>query len=79
MPSTLLLEENTTYLVCENHDLKKTTLNIPKGVTLIFRGGSIPNGIIDFNNYYIEADPSKCIFPGIISKGHLFNDDIYSA
>lgn len=66
--------ENTTYEIRYEFDLKGTTIKIPNGSTLLFRGGKFSNGIINLNGCFIEGDANiNCGITGCPS-----NEDIYT-
>lgn len=51
---SLMRKGNTTYIIRYNHSLE-TPLDIPEGVTLLFKGGSL-SGQIHMNNTLLEGD-----------------------
>lgn len=69
----LLNENNTIYEIRYNYDLDGAEITIPENCTLKFKGGSISNGNIIFNNtYLIDAN-----FTDVIYSGFIENKDIY--
>jgi len=64
----LILKENTKYRIYKSFDLKGETIQIPKGCTLAFRGGSISNGTIVFNSTIIKGRPRfrNCVLRGSV-------------
>lgn len=65
-PSKTLKEQlvynNTIYEINHEFDLSKEkgVVSIPEGCTLKFKGGSLKNGILKFNNTIIDS-PEKCL------------------
>ena len=51
---SLIHKENTTYIIRYDHTLE-TPLDIPDGVTLLFKGGSL-SGQIHMNNTLLEGN-----------------------
>ena len=50
-----LRSSNTVYVVRDVIDLKKSTIAIPPNCILRFEGGSLNNGIIKYNNTFIDG------------------------
>ena len=50
------LRANQTYIINEDVNLEGRSLRFPKGVTLVFRGGSFSNGKIEGNETIIEVE-----------------------
>lgn len=72
---------NTIYIIQYDYDLQEQTLVLPKGATLLFNGGSINNGVVQFNGGTIIGadkfeDCGNASFTGNWSKGLImsFND-----
>ena len=67
---------NTIYKVTKDLDLNHCVLTIPEGCTLQFDGGSIKNGIVDFNfTTFINPNFSNVRFTGSILNQQLNIDD----
>lgn len=60
------LIENTTYIITKNIDLNGAHLSIPRGCTLVFDGGEISNGQIQFDSTFVNGIPnfSNCGYKG---------------
>lgn len=84
--NTLTVEDfewqNTIYEVRYDFDLQGQTINLPKGATLLFKGGAINNGSVYFNGGTIIgadkfSDCGNASFMGEFSKGLIMSfDDI---
>lgn len=68
---------NVIYKITQDIDLSGGTLTIPSGCTLDFQGGTISNGIIEFNNTQIENKSYNNIFINIKVNGIIENDIVY--
>ncbi len=67
-------KENTTYEIRYAFDLKGANITIPKGSTLLFRGGILLNGSVNLNDCFIEGNANiNCVITGCPS-----NEDIYT-
>lgn len=82
--NTLTVEDfewqNTIYEVRYDYDLQGQTLALPKGATLLFKGGSINNGTIQFNGGTIIGankfeDCGNASFTGNFAKGLIMSFD----
>ena len=82
--NTLTVEDfewqNTIYEVRYDYDLQGQTLALPKGATLLFKGGNINNGTIQFNGGTIIGadkfeDCGNASFTGNWSKGLIMSFD----
>jgi hypothetical protein len=82
--NTLTVEDfewqNTIYEVRYDFDLQGQTINLPKGATLLFKGGSINNGNVYFNGGTIIgadkfSDCGNASFTGEFSKGLIMSFD----
>lgn len=82
--NTLTVEDfewqNTIYEVRYDFDLQGQTINLPKGATLLFKGGSINNGSVYFNGGTIIgadkfSDCGNASFTGEFSKGLIMSFD----
>lgn len=82
--NTLTIEDfewqNTIYEVRYDFDLQGQTINLPKGATLLFKGGSINNGNVYFNGGTIIgadkfSDCGNASFTGEFSKGLIMSFD----
>ena len=51
----ILTEPNNKYIIVYDFDLNGTTLSLGSGSTLVFRGGSIKNGVLIGSNTTIKA------------------------
>lgn len=82
--NTLTVEDfewqNTIYEVRYDFDLQGQTINLPKGATLLFKGGAINNGSVYFNGGTIIgadklSDCGNASFTGEFSKGLIMSFD----
>lgn len=82
--NTLTVEDfewqNTIYEVRYDFDLQGQTINLPKGATLLFKGGAINNGSVYFNGGTIIgadkfSDCGNATFTGEFSKGLIMSFD----
>lgn len=82
--NTLTIEDfewqNTIYEVRYDFDLQGQTINLPKGATLLFKGGAINNGSVYFNGGTIIgadkfSDCGNASFTGEFSKGLIMSFD----
>lgn len=82
--NTLTVEDfewqNTIYEVRYDFDLQGQTINLPKGATLLFKGGAINNGSVYFNGGTIIgadkfSDCGNASFMGEFSKGLIMSFD----
>ena len=76
----MISNTNTIYIIQYDYDLQEQTLVLPKGVTLLFNGGSINNGVVQFNGGTIIGadkfeDCGNASFTGNWSKGLIMNFD----
>lgn len=63
---------NSVLVVEDDYNLAGSVLKIPSNSTLIFKGGSISNGTIDFNHCRIEGDALiTCDFTGEIANDYV--------
>ena len=62
---------NTIYIIQYDYDLDGETINIPDGCILDFKGGSIKNGNIVFNNTFLSDNAA---FKNVLPSGILKND-----
>lgn len=72
--------QNTIYEVRYDFDLQGQTINLPKGATLLFKGGAINNGSVYFNGGTIIgadklSDCGNASFTGEFSKGLIMSFD----
>lgn len=82
--NTLTVEDfewqNTIYEVRYDFDLQGHTINLPKGATLLFKGGAINNGSVYFDGGTIIgadkfSDCGNATFTGEFSKGLIMSFD----
>lgn len=71
---------NTIYIIQYDYDLQEQTLILPKGATLMFKGGSINNGVVQFDGGTIVGadkfeDCGNASFTGNWSKGLIMSFD----
>lgn len=76
----MINEPNTVYEIRYGFDLQEQTLVLPKEATLLFKGGSINNGIVQFNGGTIIGadkfeDCGNASFTGNWSKGLIMSFD----
>lgn len=76
----LELKVNTRYRIYRKIDLKGGVLQIPEGCVLAFRGGSISNGTIVFNETVIKGHPrfKNCHFNGNVKIRKIDDRDFTS-
>lgn len=60
--SKQMTREDITYVVKSRHNLKGKELFIPKGCTLLFKGGCITNGIVHGKGTIIDAGEDKSFY-----------------
>lgn len=72
--SKQMTREEVTYVIKRKHNLKGKELVVPKGCTLLFKGGCITNGIVHGEATVIEAGDDKS-FSNVILGGS-WNPDI---
>lgn len=68
LTQSMISKENTIYIVQYSYNLNGQTITIPEGSILVFEGGSISNGSINFTNTILSGKP---IMSNIISSGTL--------
>ena len=76
----MINETNTIYEIRYDFDLQGQTINLPKGATLLFKGGAINNGSVYFNGGTIIgadkfSDCGNASFTGEFSKGLIMSFD----
>lgn len=66
---------NTRYVIQYDYDLKGATIEVPEGCILDFQGGSLSNGVITGDSYYINDRNSW----GFLKNVHLLgaNNEMY--
>ncbi len=70
--SSQIKEGNTIYKVCYNYDLKGSEITIPEHCVLLFDGGGIENGTINFTNTELSGYPQiDCKLKGSIPKADI--------
>ena len=74
---------NTRFIIQYDYDLNGGTLEIPEGCTLDFQGGSIKNGTISGEKFYIKSYLRKIFenikFTGSIARSLTFEADWFVA
>lgn len=65
LTQSMISKENTIYIIQYDYNLNGQTITVPGGSTLLFKGGSISNGMINLNNCIIIS-PLLYIFRNII-------------
>lgn len=68
----MINQPNTIYEIRYDFDLNGKEITIPEGCVLQFEGGSLSNGIIEFNNTYLKEDIK--IYTNL--KGTIYNNSI---
>lgn len=71
----MINDVNTIYEIRYDFDLNGGEITIPEGCVLQFEGGSLSNGVINFNNTLINVDYNN-IFNNISCKGKIINNKI---
>lgn len=56
LTQAMLSKENTIYIIQYDYNLNGQTITIPSSCVLLFEGGSISNGSINFNKCSIEGE-----------------------
>lgn len=86
LPAQVTLTQNgidsikTVFIVNENYDLAGDTLNIPKGVRLVFKGGHIDNGVIIGNNTKLNVQQHVPAFGlNLTIAGRWFIKNVYDS
>lgn len=74
LASSVFTQENTTYEVRYNYDLNGATINIPRGCTLHFVGGTFSNGAIIGNELQIITE--KPCLNGVSLSGTIVNRSV---
>ena len=72
LTQSMFVQANTIYVINADFTLKDN-ITIPAGCTLRFEGGSISNGIITFQNTYINSS-YESVFVDVSFKGAISND-----
>ncbi len=72
LTQSMFVQANTIYVINADFTLKDN-ITIPAGCTLLFEGGSISNGIITFQNTYINSG-YESVFANVSFKGTISND-----
>ena len=70
---------NTVFEVRNCFDLGKSTVEIPSGCILLFRGGALKNGVVIFNNTLIDSPNyqifgDNCDLRGVLSNSIFYAD-----
>lgn len=68
LTQSMISKENTIYIVQYSYNLNGQTITIPSGCVLLFEGGSISDGSINFTNSILAGKPKM---NNIISSGTL--------
>lgn len=58
LTQAMLSKENTIYIIQYDYNLNGQTITIPSSCVLLFEGGSISNGTINFTNTTLEGSPN---------------------
>lgn len=69
----MINKPNTIYEIQYDFDLNNQEITIPEGCVLDFKGGSLSNGSINFNNTLLKEE----IFIDCEVSGNITNKDIY--
>lgn len=48
--------KNTVYIIRNSIDLKGGIVSIPADCTVLFEGGELKNGTLEYNNTYLEGN-----------------------
>lgn len=67
------------YIILYDYDLKGASLSLGTGSSLVFRGGSIRNGVLIGNNTFLKASTNSVIFDNIHIEGSWICPKIYSS
>lgn len=76
LAQSMITEANTIYEIRYDYDLLGEEITIPEGCILKFEGGSLINGILNFNNTFIESGLSY-ILKNLQFKGICSNEFCY--
>ena len=73
LTQTMVGKENVIYHIQYDYNLNGQTIIIPEGCVLLFEGGSVSNGTLNFINTSLVGDVSLNVIP----TGTLNNDKAY--
>ena len=71
---SMISKENTIYVIQYDYNLNKQTITIPSGCVLLFEGGSISNGNINFVNTNITNLNNSTIFKNVSLSGSISSE-----
>lgn len=74
LTQAMLSKENTIYIIQYDYNLNGQTITIPSGCVLLFEGGSISNGNIDFVNTNITNLNNSTIFKNVSLSGSISSE-----
>lgn len=74
LTQSMISKENTIYIVQYSYNLNGQTITIPSGCVLLFEGGSISNGNIDFVNTNITNLNNSTIFKNVSLSGSISSE-----
>ncbi len=76
--SSQMTLSDCTYEIRDNFTLRGGLLTVPKNCCLVFRGGSISDGAITFNNTTLEGNVNIRLKNAGAVKGRIGNETIYT-
>ena len=74
LTQSMISKENTIYIIQYDYNLNGQTITIPSGCVLLFEGGSISNGNIDFVNTNITNLNNSTIFKNVSLSGSISSE-----
>lgn len=81
-PSKTLSSQMTlsdcTYEIRDDFSLRGSTLTVPQNCTFVFRGGSISDGAITFNNTWLDGNVNIHLKSAGLVKGGIANETIFT-
>lgn len=72
LTQSMISKENTIYIIQYDYNLNKQTITTPRGCVLLFEGGSIENGTINYNGTLLEGNIDlRCSVIGTLVNGEI--------
>lgn len=79
LTQSMISKENTIYIIQYDYNLNGQTITIPSGCVLLFEGGSISNGSINFVNTTLEGSPNITTFISGTLKNNILKPEWFGA
>lgn len=76
--NAVISQQDTTYIITFSHNLNGTTLAVPSGCGIVFKGGCFYNGVLDGDDTVILSRESKCFGNDLTFTG-TFNMPVIEA